>query len=67
MTGDECSVCGVSLYGGETITFYELTHTYMHRLPSGEFDAAFPTTTHEYFCSEACLVKFVKERIEPDV
>jgi hypothetical protein len=53
------------LYGKEPISFYEITHTYMSRSTSGEFEAVFPETMHEYFCNEKCLLKFVRERIEP--
>jgi len=68
MIGDECSVCGAALYSGKESTgFYELTHSRIERLSSGEIGEIFPTTTKEYFCGEACLVKFVRERIEPDV
>jgi hypothetical protein len=67
MKGDDCSVCGVQLYSKERASFYEITRAYMSRRSSGEFETVFPETMHEYFCSEACLVKFVRERIEPDV
>lgn len=60
LKGDLCAVCGAILIRTTGASFYELTHT--HSSP----DAYLPTL-HEYFCSEACLVKFVRERIEPDV
>lgn len=69
MEGDNCSVCGTPLYGKQTIQYYELTHTYMSNpsYPSlEELEPIQPTTMHEYFCGEACLVKFVRERIEPN-
>jgi hypothetical protein len=68
MKGDDCSVCGASLYSSGPLAFYELTRTYIARDSSGNFEEpCVPTTMHEYFCSEACLVQFVHERIEPDV
>ena len=64
---DDCSVCGAQLYGKEGASFYEMTHSHVPQHSYGEIDVVIPPTTHEYFCSPACIVKFVREQIEPTI
>jgi len=60
MKGENCSVCGKDLYATKTVSHYELIPSCVEM----DGDAVFPTTMQEYFCSEACLAKYIRDRIE---
>ena len=64
---EDCSICGAQLYATEGQSFYEIIHSYRPNHSYGELEVVIPDTTHEYFCSGTCMVKFVRERIEPDL